>query len=121
MQARKVVLAAALCLLSVPACADPISGYVHRNGAVVLPSSLYTVTHPRTGHYTIRFTTPVEPMANCLIAPADRGHGPQVVRFGPYITNLKESDSSCSFVIRAPNSGVGQDNDFTFIAVPMSN
>jgi hypothetical protein len=120
MQLHRAILAA-LCLLAAPACADPISGYVHANGRVAIPSSLYTVTHPERGMYTITFTTPVAPMASCVVMLI-RGEDPIQRRgYGPFVVKLTESDRECSFVIRNSGNNPRVNEAFTFIAVPMSN
>jgi hypothetical protein len=54
-----VVAMAALWFLSVPAYGDPISGYVYADGTAAVPSSLYSVSHPKEGVYIITFTSPM--------------------------------------------------------------
>jgi hypothetical protein len=102
---------AALCLLATPACADPISGYVKANGTVSVPSSLYSVTHKKPGHYLITFTTPITPKASCL-ATAFRGQ---------FVKKIVETDTTCLVVINGYAEQHGEDGAFSFIAVPMSN
>lgn len=106
MHIRKLVIATALCLLSVPACADPISGYVKADGTPLITSSLYIVEHPTAGRYKIIFATPLEPLASCVISIV-----------GARSTNIRlisETASSCTVKFH-------NDFDFSFIAVPMSN
>src|SRR4051812_42167541 len=117
MDIRKAVLA--LCLLTAPACADPISGYVHKDGTVDVPSTLYTVTHGKPGHYSIVFATPMLPKASCVITPV--GTLEHYKASPPAVWRLEESDTECSFVIRYSGLGGKYDSDFSFIAVPMSN
>jgi hypothetical protein len=112
----------ALCLLmAAPAYADPISGYVYANGTVAVPSSLYTVTHPERGSYTITFTTPMSPMANCVVTVVWSKNPVKNPGYGPFVTKLAESDSECSFVIRNSGNNPRVNEDFSFIAAPMSN
>jgi hypothetical protein len=119
MDVRKAALAA-LCLLTTPVCADPISGYVNANGTVAIPSSLYTVLHPKQGHYSIVFTAQMLPEASCVIMPIVnlkfplRGHA-------LYIKALMDSDTECSFQIHMTDTHRLMDSDFSFIAMPMSN
>jgi hypothetical protein len=109
MDIRKAALTA-ICVLATPACADPISGYVHADGTVAIPSSLYTVTHTRRGSYNIKFTNPLEPSASCVITPLS----------DVAVKTLVESDKRC-FVNFGVYGEYRADTDFSFIAVPMSN
>jgi len=110
MDIRKAGLAALCLLVATPAYADPISGYVHADGTVAVPSSLYTVTHTRQGRYAIKFTNPMEPSASCVITPA----GAEMT-----VLRLAESDTRCYVTLGGGNHPF--DSDFSFIAVPMSN
>ena len=109
MNLRSAILASFLSALATSAVADPISGYVHADGTVGIPSSLYTVTHTGRGHYVIKFTPLLEPSASCVITPLSTGA----------VVTLTESDKSCLVVFRS--NGFRLDADFSFIAVPMSN
>jgi hypothetical protein len=104
---------AALCLLTTPACADPISGYVHADGTVAIPSSLYTVAHLGKGHYLITFTTPMLPLASCIVTTLG-GEESNI-----YVSRIKETENSCELV--TGNNSFRWDTRFSFIAVPMSN
>lgn len=97
------------------ALADPISGYVKADGTPIIPSSLYTVLHPRTSHYTIVFTNPMPPKANCVISIVDTQGA------GIYVLHLTESRTQCSFVVHGAVSDIKWDTDFSFMAMPMSN
>lgn len=124
MKVQTAIFALLLLALATPTFADPISGYVHADGTVVIPSSLYTIQHPKRGNYTIVFTTPLSPSASCVITPVEtRGQKKQLgAPYAPFVAHLVESDMQCSFKLLLGNHGGGPyDNDFSFIAVPMSN
>jgi len=110
MNIRKVALAV-LCLVAPPAAADPISGYVKGSGTVAIPSSLYTVVRTHRGHYTITFTNPMVPRANCVITPLR----------SLSVYELHESDTECRVVLHNDYSTLAVDGSFSFMAVPMSN
>ncbi len=112
---RQAVLAA-LSLLTTPVCADPISGYVHADGTVTVRSALYHVSHHGVGRYTIKFATPMEPSANCVVTPMSK-----LSFYGAEVWRLVESDTECRVKFRISGSHSNIDVDFTFIAVPMSN
>lgn len=117
MDIRKLALAAFCLLIAAPAYADPVSGYVNPDGTPAIPSALYTVTHPKTGHYIITFTTPMFPRANCVVVSVSEREA-----LGAFVHRLKENRTACSFSFRLiENRHVPADIAFSFIAVPMSN
>ncbi|MBV9990711.1 MAG: hypothetical protein JOZ72_05395 [Alphaproteobacteria bacterium] len=113
MNIRSVAVVAFGLLAAAPACADPITGLVGRDGSVAVSSSLYTVSHIGPGHYVITFATPMLPQASCVITTTN-GQDPNV-----YVSRLIETDSSCEIV--TGNNGHRFDTRFSFIALPMSN
>jgi hypothetical protein len=118
MNERCKVFALMLFVLPGLAIADPISGYVRADGTPLIASSLYTVSHPESGHYTISFASPLQPLASCVVVPVP-SH--KYTGLPPYVRHLSESGTSCSFQTMLNDTRRPADIDFTFIAMPMSN